>query len=248
MRKTCTPAAGKSAVMIAQREPVMLMGLTCLINGHERLKVCAQASSANMALELCEMHRPEVVVVDLELDASGTCLLRDLTRRAPESRSIVFTRLADALSVQRSLSAGALGYVTWQDPAVDVVTTILRVLEGQRHLGQKAQQLILDQMACGKMDLPGSAEMALSDRELQVYRMIGLGKAMREVAAVLHISTKTVETHRHRIKAKLHLHSGADLQRRAMLFCHALSTLPGKGFPIRFGAATSEPFVACAAE
>lgn len=210
----------KSVILIAQSEPVMLMGLACLINGQERLRVCAQASTGNMTLELCEQHRPDVVVVDPELDASGINVLRDLARRSPGSRNIVFTRMADALTVQRSLSAGALGYVTWQDPASDLVTTILHALEGQRHLGRKAQQLILDQMACGKMDLPGSAEIALSDRELQVYRLIGLGKAMREVAAALHISSKTVETHRHRIKAKLHLHSGADLQRRAMLFCH----------------------------
>jgi DNA-binding NarL/FixJ family response regulator len=240
--------AGKSTVLIAQHEPVMLMGLACLINGHEKLQVCAQASTANMALELCERHRPDIVVLDPALDASGTSLLRDLAHRAPDSRNIVFTRVADALSVQRSLCAGALGYVTWQDPAVDVLTTILQALQGHRHLGQKVQQLILDQMACGKMDMPGSAEMALSDRELQVYRLIGLGKAMREVAAALHISSKTVETHRHRIKAKLHLHSGADLQRRAMLFCHALSPLSGNGISFGFGAATAEAFAACVGE
>lgn len=217
-RTRCTPELRKERILVALPEPVTAMGLTTLINGSQRLQTCGEAFTATEARRLSELHKPDGIVVDPELEGGGTILLRDLARWSPGTRMVVFTGVTDPLSIQRSLEAGALGYVTRQDQTSDLLTTILCALEGKRHLSPRIEHVVLEQMARGGFSMRDVDEAALSDRELQVFRLIGVGKALREVAAELHVSTKTIETHRHRIKMKLQLRNCADLQRRAMMF------------------------------
>ena len=211
-----TPST-KFAVLIAHHEPVMRIGLAHVIGSHERLRVCGEAASAAELQRSCELCLPDVVVVDPEKAGGGVVLLRDLARWAPRSRRVVFSGQADALQVQRAFAAGALGYVTRQDDASELAATILHSLDGQRHVGPYLSTLLLDKLACGDIEMHGGREHTLSDRELQVFRLIGAGTVLREVAARLGVSVKTVETHRQRIKGKLNLRSCADLQRAAVL-------------------------------
>ena len=209
----------KMNVLIVDAQPVARFGLIHLLNAHGRFRVCGEAESAPAARELCARHRPDLAVLDLAL-GDGFALLKEFPRWAPGIRVVAFTALDDALSVQRALQAGAHGYVTRLDPAAELLTAIECALDGQRHVGPRVAHLLLDRLACGSVEMRGSAEAALSDRELQIFRAIGRGLGTRAVAEELKVSVKTVETHRQRIKEKLRLKDGTDLQRRAVLFHH----------------------------
>jgi DNA-binding NarL/FixJ family response regulator len=212
----------KMNVLVVDAQPVARVGMVLLLNSHARLRVCAEADSAPAARELCARHQPEFAILDLAI-GDGFALLKEFPRWAPGIRVIAFTALEDALSVQRALQAGAQGYVTRLDPAAELLTAIDCVLGGQRHVGPRVAHLLLERLACGSVEMHGCEEAALSDRELQIYRAIGRGLGTRAVAEELHVSVKTVETHRQRIKEKLHLRDGCDLQRRAVLSHHALT-------------------------
>lgn len=210
----------KISVLIVDAHPIARLGLVHLLNGHGRLRVCGEADSSPTARELCARHRPDLAVLDLAL-GDGFGLLKEFPRWAPGIRVVAFTSLEDALSVQRAFQGGAHGYVTRLDPVAELLTAIDCTLAGQRHAAPRVAHLLLDRLACGSVELHGSAEAALSNRELQIFRAIGRGLGTRAVADELKVSVKTVETHRQRIKDKLHLKDGVDLQRRAVLFHHA---------------------------
>lgn len=214
------PSSRKMNVLVVDAQPIARFGLVHLLNAHGRLHVCGEAESSPAARELCVRHRPDLAVLDLAL-GDGFALLKEFPRWAPGIRLVAFTSLEDALSVQRAFQGGAQGYVTRLDPAAELLMAIDCALSGQRHAAPRVAHLLLDRLACGSVELCGSAEASLSDRELQVFRAIGRGLGTRAVADELRVSVKTVETHRQRIKDKLHLKDGSDLQRRAVLFHHA---------------------------
>jgi DNA-binding NarL/FixJ family response regulator len=120
--------------------------------------------------------------------------------------------------VQRALQAGARGYVTRADSAEALLEALLAVLAGERHVSPRVANVLLDTLACGGVDVRNSEAAALSDRELEVFRLLGEGLGTRSVAERLCLSVKTVETHRERIKEKLRLPNGTELQRRAVLY------------------------------
>jgi DNA-binding NarL/FixJ family response regulator len=210
----------KQSVLVMDAQPVARCGLVQLINSHARFRVCAEAETAPIARDLCRRYRPALAVLDIAL-ADGFSLVKELSTTAPRIRVVAFTGLEDALSVQRALQAGARAYVTRHDPAAELLTALVCAVEGQRHLSPRVSHLLLERLACGAVEMVGSEESALSDRELQIFHAIGRGLGTRTIAEELHVSVKTVETHRQRIKEKLHLRDGCDLQRRAVLFHHA---------------------------
>ena len=192
-------------------------GMEQMINAHARFCVCGMAGSASAASQACEEHRPAVVVVDLSVDRDGFFLLKELARSNPAVKLVVYSDVVDALSVQRALAAGAHGYVTRRDPEEEMMAALVTALEGRRYVGSQVRHLLLDGLALGTMKVNGKPEAALSDRELQVYRLVGRGRRTGEIAQELGVSVKTVETHKQRIKEKLRLASGAALQQHAAL-------------------------------
>lgn len=208
----------KISVLVAHHEPVVRFGLSEIIRGQAQMRVCGQAATAAAAREMCAQLKPAIVIFDPAMDGGGTGLLRELPRWSPKTRMVVFTASDDVASMQRAVASGALGYVTRLDPITDLVIAIQTVLTGHRHVGSHLSHLLLDELARGAVKLNGSAAADLSDREMQVFQLIGQGKGTRAVAEELHVSPKTIETHRQRIKSKLHLHSGAELQQRAALY------------------------------
>jgi DNA-binding NarL/FixJ family response regulator len=212
----------KSRVLVVDAEPVSRCGLVHLLNSHERLRVIAEAESLPPARELCLRHKPELVVLDAAL-GDGVGFIREVKEFSPQGRVVVFTAQVDALSVTRAFKAGAAGYVTRRDSVAALMSAVLGALDGDRQFAPCVQRVLMDQLACGGVEVRGRAEAALSDRELQVFRLIGQGLKPRGVAAELRLSVKTVETHVQRIKVKLGLASGGELQRRAVLFQSAES-------------------------
>jgi two-component system invasion response regulator UvrY len=207
----------KARVLVVDAEPVSRYGLAHLFNSHERLCVVAEAEALPQARDLYVQHQPELVVLDSAL-GDGVAFIREVKRFSPKGRVIVFTAQADALSVARAYRAGAVGYVTRRDSVSALMNAVIGALEGDRQFAPCVQRVLMHQLICGGMEVRGSMESMLSDRELQVFRLRGQGLQTSAVALELRISVKTVETHLQRIKTKLNLSSGAELQQRAILF------------------------------
>lgn len=207
----------KADVLIADAEPVARCGLVSLINSHPRLRVCAEAETLALARELCSKHKPAVLVLDPAM-GDGFALIKDLPRWSRETRVVVFTGMNDALAVQRAFKVGACAFVTRRDPVSALMNAVVGALSGERHVGPHVEHLLLENLASGSVELHGHEMSALSNRELQVFRLLGSGLGTRAVATELGVSVKTVETHRQRMKEKLQVANGTELQRRAVLF------------------------------
>jgi DNA-binding NarL/FixJ family response regulator len=209
----------KSNVLIVDAEPMARCGLLHTINSHTALQICAEADSLPAARSACERWKPEVVVLDVALGGGeGFALVKELPRWNPNLCVVAFTGLEDTASVQRALRAGASGYVTRRDPVTALIGAIMGALVGERHVGPRVEHLLLETLALGKVQMEEDDLTLLSERERQVFRLIGDGLKTRAVAGELRLSVKTVETHRQRIKEKLRLHDGAELQHRATVF------------------------------
>jgi DNA-binding NarL/FixJ family response regulator len=212
-------------VFVADAQALARFGLVQLINSHARLCVCGEAESLPRARELIAKLQPEVVVFDPAM-GEGFAFVQDLPRWSPGTRAVALTNLCDALSVQRALKAGVCGYVARRDSVEAVLMAIVRVAEGERHLGPRVEEVLLEGMARGAMAVQEGDGAVLSDRELQVFRLIGQGLGTRALAVELRVSVKTVETHRQRIREKLGVATGNELQRRAVLFCDRAEGAP----------------------
>jgi DNA-binding NarL/FixJ family response regulator len=204
-------------VVAAGAEPLARCGLLHLLNSHPALRVCAEAECTPSARAECARWKPDVLAIDGALTDSFT-MLRDLPRWSPKTRWVIFSGPEDPATVQRAFKAGACGYVTRRDPMSAILSAILGAVHGERHIGPRVEHVLLQSLASGGMELRASEFAALSNRELQIFQMIGAGRGTRDVAEELHVSVKTVETHRQRMKEKLGLSSAAELQRKAVLF------------------------------
>ena len=209
----------KSSVMVADAEPLARRGLVDLLQENSQLEVCAEVECLGEVRELCARLRPAVLVMD-PAQEDGFTLIKDLPRWSTGTRVVVLTSLEDSESVQRAFQLGVYAYLTRRDALVAVLNAIVGAVAGEQNLGPRAQRILLGELARGGVQLQPSELARLTHRERDVFRRIGAGQATRMIAEELRMSVKTVETHRHRIKEKLGVTSGAELLRRAVLFGH----------------------------
>lgn len=206
----------KARVLVADAEAVARFGLVQLINSHVSLMVCAEAETLGAARDLVVKHQPEIVVFDPAM-GDGVGFIKDLPQWCSHTRLVAFTALGDAHSIQRAFKAGVCGYVTRRDSVVALMTTVVGALEGKRRVSPRVESALLDEMSRGNVEVAGGHESVLSNRELQVFRLLGQGMGTRDIARELSISVKTIETHRQRIREKLRLANGSELRTRAVL-------------------------------
>jgi DNA-binding NarL/FixJ family response regulator len=221
-QKTTAPKS-KQRIFLVDDHPITREGLARLINHERDMEVCGQANTAAKAVTDIEPLKPDLVVVDVSLTtgASGLELIKDLVARHPRLRMLALSTHDEALYAERALRAGAKGYVMKQEPTEKVMAAIRQVLDGGIFLSDAMKDRLLR-----KITQSGSAPSAseierLSDRELEVYRLIGQGRGTRQIADELHLSMSTVETYRTHIKEKLHLASAPELVRRAVEWVHS---------------------------
>jgi DNA-binding NarL/FixJ family response regulator len=186
--------------------------LALRINRQPDLKVCGKASDVSEALHLIVDTDPDVVVVDISLKTgNGIDLIRRIKDRNAHVGILVWSMHSEALYAERALLAGALGYIN-KDQAEKFLEAIARVLAGKVWLSEVMKEEMLQRIVgSGRNEIPRSPLQVLADRELEVFRLIGAGMKTAEIAARLHLSIKTVETYRHRIRQKLNLANGAKL-------------------------------------
>ena len=210
------PNSRKANVLVVDAEAVARFGLVQLIGSQARLRVVGEADTLSVARELASRLKPEVVVLDPAL-GDGLHFIEELARSKARPQVVAFTAVEDALSVQQAFQAGVCGYVTRRDPVADLIAAIVAAVDGRRHVGPRIECVLLDRLACGSVKLSGDEIAVLSSRERQIFRSLGAGSSVRAIASELGVSVKTVETHRQRIKQKLRLKNGAELNRRAVL-------------------------------
>lgn len=207
----------KARILLVDDHPVMRRGLSEIINDDPDMEICGEAATDVEALELSAELRPDVALVDVSLgDSSGIELVRQLKEQHPQLKTLVLSMHDEELFAERAVRAGALGYVNKNQPTETLIQALRQVLDGKVYLTPRMTDRILNQMAGGKTE-PGHDRLAnLSNRELQVFEMIGHGLITKQIAAKLSLSAKTVETYREHIKDKLNLANATELTRRAV--------------------------------
>jgi len=198
-------------ILVVDDHPLFRAGLAQFISREPGLEVCGEAEDAKAALRLAGELKPDLVTLDLSLkDTRGTGLLKDLQSRYPTLPVLIVSMHDEALYAERSLRAGAKGYLNKQQADATVVEAIQRILAGGVYVSDTVSNRVMSRMVGGG-DPKGEPIDRLSDRELEVFQMIGSGLGTRQVAEQLHLSVKTIETYRANIMQKLGLNGANEL-------------------------------------
>jgi DNA-binding NarL/FixJ family response regulator len=203
----------RSRVLIVDDHPAVREALALRIRLQRDLEVCGEAADMPEALRLVAETRPHLAVVDIKLKTSdGIDLIKRIKGRCHHVRILVWSAYSEALYAERALRAGALGYVNKDQATGRIIEAIRRVLEGKVYLSDGMTEAILQRSVGEAREGETSSPVeVLADRELEVFRLIGDGVKTAEIAMRLHLSVKTVETYRDRIRQKLDLSDGTEL-------------------------------------
>ncbi len=199
-------------VLLVDDHPIVLRGLRRLIENEADLEVCAEAEGVHEARATIRRHQPDLAVVDISLkDGDGLELVKDLRAQYPTLPVLVLSMHDESVYAERMLAAGANGYIMKQAASEQFMEALRKVLAGGIYVSDTLQARLARSTTRG--ELRGSQDPIgqLSNRELQILRMIGRGRSTRQVADALNLSIKTIEAHRQRIKHKLGLKTGAQL-------------------------------------
>ena len=213
------PEALKSVinVLLVEDHPMFRERLSSIISKRGDMAVCGEADNVVDALHLAETLKPNIAIVDITLRGSnGLDFLKDLKARSLALPVLVLSMHDEAIYAERVLRAGARGYITKYEASSEVMAAIEQVLNGEIYLSRQMTARMLGRFAVGKKTAESGDVSALTDRELDVFQRIGHGETARDIASALHVGVTTVDTYRARIKEKLVLKNGAELQRRAM--------------------------------
>lgn len=211
------PARKKRAIFIVDDHPMMREGLVQLI-GHEKdMEACGEAGAAPEALEKIGLAQPDLVLTDITLPGkSGIELIKDIKAMHPDILILVISMHDEALYVERVLRAGGRGYIMKQEGGKKIMEAIRQVLDGKIYVSEKMSAKILEVFS-GKRPGAGATPLEkLTDREFEVFQLIGKGLSTVQMAEHLHLSPKTIEVHRANIKGKLQIGTAAELLRYAV--------------------------------
>ena len=216
---TKTSGKPKTAVLLVDDHPVLRRGIADLIDAEPDLAVVGQAANMQEAIALAARLKPQLVIVDVSLDGNnGIELMKTLAARWPEMPLVAYSMHDEAIYAERSLRAGAKGYVMKDSDPDELLRAIREVLKGKIHLSEAMSDRLLGKLvgAGARQTLGASPVEKLSDRELEVLQMLGKGLATAQIADKLCLSVKTIETYREHLKQKLNLANGQELLRYAI--------------------------------
>jgi DNA-binding NarL/FixJ family response regulator len=220
-RQTEEPADERRRIVLVDDHAMLREGLAEAIRREADLTVCGEAETASQALEVIAATQPHLVITDLALKKSdGLDLIKDIRLRWPRLPVLVVSMHEEALFAERALRSGASGYVTKREATQTVVRAIRRVLGAEVYLSEQMAAHIAAQMVGRPRPDGGLAVERLSDRELQIFRLLGEGRSTREIAGDLHLDISTVDTYRARLKEKLGLEDARELLRSAISWTH----------------------------
>jgi DNA-binding NarL/FixJ family response regulator len=207
----------KHRVFIVDDHPIVRQGLALLIDREPDLAVCGDAEEAGSALDRIEGFKPDIVLLDISLGGrDGLDVLKTIRLRDARLPVLILSMLDESLYAERALRAGANGYIMKQEATEKVLVAIRRILGGEIYVSERLSNIMLHQFVGGSRTPNDSPVAGLTDRELEVFRLIGEGHATRQIAEELHISVKTVESYQAHIKDKLSLKNARELVQRAI--------------------------------
>ncbi|HEX4262954.1 MAG TPA: response regulator transcription factor [Verrucomicrobiae bacterium] len=214
------PAKSKNAgkrILIVDDHPMMRQGLAQLIDNEPDLKVVAEADTGGQGLDIVVSQTLDMALIDISLpDKNGLELIKDIHTVKPELPILIVSMHDEALYAERVLRAGARGYIMKQEGGKKLLQAIRQILTGQIYVSEKMSARILETFSGRRSEGSSSPVARLSDREFEVFQLIGQGKGTKEIAQHLNLSVKTVEVHRAKIKEKLSLLTATDLVRYAV--------------------------------
>lgn len=205
-------------IIIVDDHPVMRKGLALTLDAEMDLSVVGQMNSAEEAMDEVERLEPDLAVIDISLPGmSGMELVKHLQARMPELRTLVVSRHDESLYAERAIRAGARGYIMKLEAGDVIVKAVRHVMNGGIYVSDEINERLLLSMASGGRERISQSPLeVLSDRELEVFELTGRGTGTRDIAERLHLSVKTVESYRARIKKKLNLESATELMQHAV--------------------------------
>lgn len=213
-------ARGKIRVLLIDDHPVLRRGLVQMINSQPDMTVVGEAEDAGKGFELVGTLSPNVAVVDISLKTgNGIELVKNVKARYPDMLMLVLSMYDESLYAERALRAGSKGYIMKEEASEQIIVAIRRVMAGEIFLSEAMKSKMIHQLATGNKAVISPIEQ-LTDRELQVFRLIGEGNSTRQIAAQLHLSVRTVEAYREYIKSKLNLKNATELVQHAFHWVH----------------------------
>jgi len=218
----CSKPSKKPRVLVADDHPLFREGLVQLINRETDLCCCGETDTVAATQTAVASLKPDLLVLDLRLkDGDGLELIKTLKSRFPKLAILVVSQHDETLYAERALRAGARGYVMKEEAAEEVRLAVRTLLKGDLFVSRKMSVLALHKLLNNVADSRGNYIERLTDRELQVFQLLGAGKGTADIAGELKLSPKTIETHRENIKHKLGLRNAVDL------LCHAVHWVHG---------------------
>jgi DNA-binding NarL/FixJ family response regulator len=210
-------AVKKSRILVVDDHPIVRQGLALLINQEADLVVCGEAEEATGAMHVLASSRPDILIVDISLNGpDGIDLLKNIRSVHPTLPVLILSMHDESIYAERALRAGANGYIMKQEATEKVLVALRRILGGEIYVSDRIANKMLKHYITGSGTLRNSSIADLSDRELEVFRLIGEGHGTRQIAEELHISIKTVESYQAHIKEKLSLRSARELMQHAI--------------------------------
>ncbi|MBL9204796.1 MAG: response regulator transcription factor [Opitutaceae bacterium] len=209
--------ATKRRLFLVDDHPVTRQGVAALINQEADLEVCGEADSAPQALQLIQTLAPDLAVVDITLKTtSGIELLKNLKAVMPDLPVLIMSMHDESLYAERALRAGAKGYIMKHEASGRILTAVRQVLAGELFLSDRMKEKMLHRLVKSRKEEVVFSIDTLSDREMEVFQLIGNGYSTRQIAGKLNLSVKTIDSYREHLKLKLRLEKGADLVRHAI--------------------------------
>jgi DNA-binding NarL/FixJ family response regulator len=209
--------AQKNRILLVDDHPLVREWLANLINEQHDLRVCGEASNAPKAFEMIGAEKPDIVIVDLSLEGgSGIELIKTIKASHPDVAMIVLSMHDESLYAERSLRAGARGYIMKREATKKILQAIRSVLDGKLYISEKISDAMAEKFVDGRPATATSPVEQLSDRELEVFQLLGRGYSTRQIADHLHVGFKTVQTYSARLKEKLKLDNITQLLHEAI--------------------------------
>jgi DNA-binding NarL/FixJ family response regulator len=211
------PASARKKILLVDDHPFMRAGLAGLIDRQPDMMVCGEAGNPMEAFQALEKNHPDLVLTDLTMPGrSGLEFIKDLRAANPQLAILVVSMHDELVHAERALRAGARGYIMKEAGGENLLTALRQVLRGEVYVSPRMSARILEGLSGGKPRGSSSPIEKLTDREFEIFQLIGQGKSTRDIAAQLHLSPKTVDVHRANIKEKLGLTDVTSLIRHAV--------------------------------
>ena len=210
-------ATASTRIIIVDDHPLVREGLIGLLAAQSDFVVCGEAAGVAEARQLVASTTPDVAIIDLTLsDGSGIDLIKELRTKCPAVKLLVLSMHNESLYAERALRAGAVGYVSKHEASRTIVQAVRTILAGKLYLSPTMTELVVQRAFVAGADLSRPAVDRMTEREREVFELIGQGLSSRQIAVKLEVSPKTIETHREHIKEKLELTTSTELTRYAV--------------------------------